>query len=137
VAGTFLLLLFYALSYGVWGLVTLALWERRAGGRQVFIRCFFFFLVFLFALFFFSLYPVAFLFALFCPPDLPPPRIGSLNVFATAQYRYVEGICHRRPFYISRANWQHRFSSAPLGATEGLTVSVWKQKRSGRNSPNC
>ena len=38
---TLLLLLFYALSYGVWGLAALALWERRLESRQVFIRCFF------------------------------------------------------------------------------------------------
>src|SRR5262245_24593783 len=34
----------------------------------------------------------------------------------------MESTRDRRPFYISRANWQHRFSSAPLGATEGITV---------------
>src|SRR5262245_19370027 len=32
----------------------------------------------------------------------------------------MEGTCDHRPFYISPANWQHRFSSAPLGAEEGF-----------------
>ncbi len=41
IAGTMLLLLFYALSYGVWGLAALALWERRMENRQVFVRCLF------------------------------------------------------------------------------------------------
>ena len=61
---TFLLLLFYALSYGVWGLVTLALWERRAESRQVFIRCLFFSLVIFSALFYLPLNPMAFLLAI-------------------------------------------------------------------------
>jgi hypothetical protein len=84
VAGTFLLLLFYALSYGVWGLVTLALWERRAESRQVFIRCFFFFLVILSALFYLPLNPVAFLLAYIGRQDLPPLSIGTWKVSATA-----------------------------------------------------
>ena len=47
IAGTFLFLLFYAVSYGVWGLAALVLWERRVESRQVFIRCFFVCLVLL------------------------------------------------------------------------------------------
>jgi hypothetical protein len=50
--GVILLLLpFYSLTYGVWGLATLALWERRIESRQVFIRSFFVCLVILSALF--------------------------------------------------------------------------------------
>lgn len=56
-----LLLLFYSLTYGIWGLVALALWERRFENRQVFVRCIFISLVFLSALFYLPLNPVAFL----------------------------------------------------------------------------
>lgn len=63
VAGALLLIFFYALSYSVWGLVTLVLWERRAETRQVFIRCFFFALVIVSALVYLPLNPVAYLLA--------------------------------------------------------------------------
>ena len=63
VAGTFLFLLFYPLIYGVWGLAALVLWERHAESRQVFIRCFFFGLLVLSALFYLPLNPVAYLLA--------------------------------------------------------------------------
>jgi|SRR5438128_2436217 len=63
VVGALLLIFFYALSYSVWGLVTLVLWERRAETRQVFIRCFFFALVIASALVYLPLNPVAFLLA--------------------------------------------------------------------------
>ena len=83
VGGTFLLLLFYALSYGVWGLVTLALWERRAESRQVFIRCFFFFLVIFSALFYLPVNPVAFLLAYIGRQELPPLSMGGWKAPAT------------------------------------------------------
>jgi hypothetical protein len=60
---TLLLLLFYACSYGVWGLAALALWERRLESRQVFVRCFFVALVIASALFYLPLNPVAYLLA--------------------------------------------------------------------------
>jgi hypothetical protein len=69
---TFLLLPFYALSYGVWGLATLALWERRLENRQVFIRSLFACLVILSALFYLPLNPVAFLLAFLSRQELPP-----------------------------------------------------------------
>jgi hypothetical protein len=84
VAGTFFLLLFYALSYGIWGLVTLALWERRAESRQVFIRCLFFFLVVLSALFYLPVNPVAFLLAYLGRQELPPLSLGPWTAPATA-----------------------------------------------------
>ncbi len=84
VAGTFLLLLFYALSYSVWGLVTLVLWERRAESRQVFIRCFFFCLVVFSALFYLPVNPVAFLLAYLSRQELPPLSIGAWKAQATA-----------------------------------------------------
>jgi len=64
IAGTMLLLLFYALSYGVWGLAALALWERRLENRQVFVRCLFAALVIITALFYGTINPVMFLVAL-------------------------------------------------------------------------
>ncbi len=63
VAGTLLLLLFYPLMYGVWGLAALVFWERHAESRQVFIRCFFFALLLLSALFYLPLNPAAYLLA--------------------------------------------------------------------------
>jgi hypothetical protein len=71
IAITFLLLPFYALSYGVWGLATLALWERRIESRQVFIRSFFVCLVVLSALFYLPLNPVAFVLAFLSRQELP------------------------------------------------------------------
>jgi hypothetical protein len=84
VAGTLLLLFFYALSYGVWGLVTLVLWERRAESRQVFIRCLFFFLVILSALFYLPINPVAFLLAYLGRQELPPLNLGAWKMPAAA-----------------------------------------------------
>ncbi|HEY7714719.1 MAG TPA: hypothetical protein VIE90_09435 [Candidatus Binatia bacterium] len=68
---TLLLLPFYALTYGVWGLATLALWERSLESRQVFIRSFFVCLVFLSALFYLPSNPVAFVLALLSRQELP------------------------------------------------------------------
>ncbi|MGE5216974.1 MAG: hypothetical protein ACM3SP_08235 [Chloroflexota bacterium] len=72
IAVTFLLLPFYSLCYGVWGLATLALWERRIESRQVFIRSFFVCLVILSALFYLPLNPVAFLLAFLSRQALSP-----------------------------------------------------------------
>jgi hypothetical protein len=69
---TLLLLPFYALTYGVWGLASLALWERRIESRQVFIRSFFVGLVILSALFYLPLNPVAFVLALLSRQELAP-----------------------------------------------------------------
>jgi hypothetical protein len=69
---TLVLLAFYALSYGVWGLAALSLWERRMENRQVFIRTFFTCLVILSALFYLPLNPVAFLLAYLGRQELPP-----------------------------------------------------------------
>src|SRR5437016_95679 len=80
----FLLLFFYALSYSVWGLVTLVLWERRFETRQVFIRCFFFSLVLLSALVYLPLNPVAFLLAYLGRQELEPLTLVGLRWSATA-----------------------------------------------------
>jgi len=79
VAATFVFISFYAMSYGVWGLVTLVLWERRAESRQVIIRCFFFCLVFISALFYLPLNPVAFLLGYLGQQDLPPLSLGGMQ----------------------------------------------------------
>lgn len=83
VAATILLLWFYAFSYGVWGLVTLVLWERRAESRQVFIRCFFFALVFVSALFYLPLNPVAFLLAILSRQEMAPLTVAGAKWSAT------------------------------------------------------
>jgi hypothetical protein len=82
-AGTMLLLFFYALSYSVWGLLTLVLWERRAETRQVFIRCFFFVLVIVSALFYLPLNPVAFLLAYLGRQELSALTLLGRNWSAT------------------------------------------------------
>ena len=77
VAGTLLLLMFYAFSYSIWGLATLVLWERRAESRQVFIRCWFFFVVVISALFYLPVNPVAFLLAYLGRQELAPLSIAG------------------------------------------------------------
>jgi hypothetical protein len=72
---TLLLVPFYAFTYGVWGLATLAFWERRIESRQVFIRSFFVGLVILSALFYLPLNPVAFVLALLSRQELPPLQL--------------------------------------------------------------
>ena len=57
----FLLIFFYALSYGVWGLMALAQWEHRLESRQVFVRGFLFSLILVSALVYLPLNPIAFL----------------------------------------------------------------------------
>jgi hypothetical protein len=84
VAGALLLLFFYSLSYGVWGLVTLALWERRSETRQVFIRCFFFALVIGSALMYLPLNPVAFLLAYLSRQELSPLKLLGATWPATS-----------------------------------------------------
>ena len=76
IVGTMVLLLFYAISYGVWGLAALALWERRLENRQVFVRCLFAALVILTALFYGTINPVMFLVAYLGRQELP-----SLSIF--------------------------------------------------------
>ncbi len=60
-ACTFFLLFFYTFAYGVWGLVAVPLWENRIESRQVFVRFFFIFFVFLSAFIYVPLNPIAFL----------------------------------------------------------------------------
>jgi hypothetical protein len=73
------LLLFYALCYSVWGLVTLVLWERRPESRQVVIRCFFFFLVVATPLIYLPLNPIAYLLAILGRNELAPLSIAGVK----------------------------------------------------------
>lgn len=69
---TFFLLFFYSLTYGVWGLVAVTLWEQRLESRQAFIRCFFVSLIFFSALLYLPLNPVAFLLSYLGREDMAP-----------------------------------------------------------------
>jgi hypothetical protein len=80
IAVTHGLLLFYALVYGVWGLLALSLWERRPETRQVFIRCFFFVVALLSALVFLPANPIAFLLAFLSEQPLPSLKVGAVEV---------------------------------------------------------
>ena len=84
IAGTMLLLLFYAVTYGVWGLAALALWERRLENRQVFVRCLFAALVILTALFYGTINPVMFLVAFLGRQELAPLAIFGWSLPANA-----------------------------------------------------
>jgi hypothetical protein len=66
------LILFYSLVYGLWALVALTLWERRIETRQVFIRAFFISVVFLSALVYLPLNPIAFLLSYLGRSDMAP-----------------------------------------------------------------
>jgi hypothetical protein len=77
---TLALLLFYTFCYGIWGLVALALWERRPESRQVMIRCFLFVLGVGTLLVYLPLNPVAYLLAVLGRHDLAPLRIAGLKL---------------------------------------------------------
>jgi hypothetical protein len=80
---TFFLLAFYSLSYGVWGRVTLVLWERKSENRQVLVRCFFFFVAVVSALVYLPLNPVAYLLSYLGQEELAPLAIGGWKWSAT------------------------------------------------------
>ncbi len=67
-----LLLLFYALVYGAWGLTALALWERKLEIRQVFIRAFFISVMILTVIYYVPLNPVGFLLGYLGDKDMAP-----------------------------------------------------------------
>ena len=71
-AWTIALLFLYGISYGIWGLFSLVLWERRGETRQVFVRCFFFALLIISALVYLPINPAAFVIAFIGSQDLPP-----------------------------------------------------------------
>ncbi len=84
VSVAFSLLLLYSLCYGVWGLVSLSLWERRPESRQVFIRAFFFFLIIFSAVIYLPLNPVVFLLAYLSHQDLSPLSLAGWKLPAVA-----------------------------------------------------
>jgi hypothetical protein len=79
VAAAWVLLLFYGFCYGVWGLVTLALWERRPESRQVVIRCFLFTLAVASLLVYLPLNPVAYLVAVLGRQEMAPLQIAGIT----------------------------------------------------------
>lgn len=96
IAVTLVLLPFYALTYGVWGLASLALWERRIESRQVFIRSFFVVLVILSALFYLPLNPVAFVLSLLSRQELPPLLLLGLQWSGSVvhlAFHFLLGVC--------------------------------------------
>jgi hypothetical protein len=107
IAGTMLLLLFYALSYCVWGLAALALWERRLENRQVFVRCLFAALVIITALFYGTINPVMYLVAFLSRHELP-----SLAIFG----------------WLMPASWVHFGFHLLLGGA-GYRLHRWALRR--------
>lgn len=84
ISSTLALLLLYTLSYGVWGMFTAALWERRPESRQVTVRCLFFCVIVLSALVYLPLNPVAYLLAHIESQELPPLNVGGWRWSAEA-----------------------------------------------------
>jgi hypothetical protein len=76
---TLALLVFYALCYSVWGLVTLAVWERRPESRQVVIRCFLFTVAVATLLVYLPLNPVAYMLAVLGRHELPPLSMAGVK----------------------------------------------------------
>ena len=68
----FLLIFFYALAYGVWGLAALALWERKSEIRQVFVRALFFVAMVVSAALYLPLNPIAFLLSFLGEKEMTP-----------------------------------------------------------------
>jgi hypothetical protein len=84
VAATLALLLFYGFCYGVWGLVTLVLWERRPESRQVIIRCFFFCVAVASLLVYLPLNPVAYVLAVLGRQEMAPLTVAGVQWSATS-----------------------------------------------------
>jgi len=61
ILSTLVLLFFYSLTYSMWGLFALALWDHREDSRRVFIRCLLVCLLLVSGLLYLPLNPVAFL----------------------------------------------------------------------------
>lgn len=102
VAVTVLFLAFYAVSYGVWGLAALALWERRLETRQVFVRCFFIALIMVSALIYLPLNPVAYLLAYLGRQELQPLALfgrpwpaGAVHITFHLLVGYTGYLAHR------------------------------------------
>ncbi|HEX2227974.1 MAG TPA: hypothetical protein VHM64_12600 [Candidatus Binatia bacterium] len=93
---TMALLLFYALCYSIWGLVTLVIWERRPESRQVVVRCFLFFLAVATLLIYLPLNPVAYLLATLGHHELAPLTVGGVRWSADTvhfAFHVILGVC--------------------------------------------
>jgi hypothetical protein len=84
IVGVFLLLPFYALVYGVWGLAASVFWERRIESRQVMIRAFVFCLVVISSLIYLPLNPAVYLVACISRQELPPFAVAGWQGSATS-----------------------------------------------------
>jgi hypothetical protein len=84
IAATFVLLPFYALTYGVWGLASFVYWERRLESRQVLMRAFIFCLVTISSLVYLPLNPMAYLLSCVGRQELPPFAVGGWQGSATS-----------------------------------------------------
>jgi hypothetical protein len=71
ILSTILLLFSYAVVYGFWGIVALAAWDQKLEAKQVFVRCVFGILVFISALVYLPLNPIAFLLSYLEQTELP------------------------------------------------------------------
>jgi hypothetical protein len=76
---TLALIPFYALCYGVWGLVASVLWEGGMEHREFIIRCFIFFVVVAALVVYLPLNPVAYLLAVLERQELAPLSIAGVN----------------------------------------------------------
>lgn len=77
IISTLLLLFFYSLTYSMWGLFALALWDHREDSRRVFIRCLLVSLLLVSGLLYLPLNPVAFLLHHLEGLELRPLKLGD------------------------------------------------------------
>ena len=78
-AATLALIPFYALCYGVWGLVASVVWERETDGREFIVRGFIFVVVVAALVVYLPLNPVVYLIAVAGQQDLAPFGIGGVE----------------------------------------------------------
>jgi hypothetical protein len=76
---TLVLLFFYGFCYGIWGLVSLVLWERRPESRQVVIRCFIFTVAVATLLVYLPLNPAAFMLAVLARQEMAPLNLAGIQ----------------------------------------------------------
>ena len=76
---TLALIPFYALCYGVWGLVASVLWERETESREFVVRCFILFVVVAALAVYLPLNPVVYLLAVLGRQELAPLSIAGVK----------------------------------------------------------
>ena len=79
ILSTLVLLFFYSLTYSMWGLFALALWDHREDSRRVFIRCLLVCLLLVSGLLYLPLNPVAFLLHHLEGLELSPLKLWELK----------------------------------------------------------